>query len=33
MPSSVRVAIRIRPLLNHELESGHNTNLLGINHE
>jgi len=28
MPSNVRVAVRIRPLLAHEIKAGHKENLL-----
>ena len=30
MPSNVRVAVRVRPLLSHEIESNHKTNLMNI---
>ena len=30
MPSNVRVAVRIRPLLTNEQEGGHKTNLMNI---
>ena len=30
MPSNVRVAVRVRPLLDNELKSGHQRNLLGV---
>ena len=33
MPSNVRVAVRIRPILDHERKAGHNTNLLEVNKE
>ena len=31
MPSNVRVAVRVRPLLPKEIEKGHRDNLLQIN--
>lgn len=30
MPSNVRVAVRVRPMLQHEQEKGHQSNLLEI---
>ena len=33
MPSNVRVAVRVRPLLKHEKDAGHRTNLLDVNTE
>jgi len=30
MPSNVRVAVRVRPLLPHEIEAGHQTGLLKV---
>ena len=30
MPSNVRVAVRVRPLLTHEKEKGHKQNLLKV---
>jgi len=33
MPSNIRVAVRVRPLLDNEVKSGHKQNLLKINHE
>ena len=31
MPSNVRVAVRVRPLLPHELEKGHKQTVLKVN--
>lgn len=31
MPSNVRVAVRIRPLLDNERDKGHKTNLMDVN--
>ena len=33
MPSNVRVAVRVRPLLGNEIENGHKTNLMNVNPE
>lgn len=33
MPSNVRVAVRIRPLLDHEKSKGHKTNLMEVNND
>ena len=33
MPSNVRVAVRIRPLLDHEKGKGHKQNLMEVNKE
>jgi hypothetical protein len=30
MPSNVRVAVRVRPLLTNEIESGHKINLMNV---
>ena len=30
MPSNVRVAVRVRPMLDHEVNSGHKQNILRI---
>ena len=33
MPSNVRVAVRVRPLIGQELEKGHKTNLMEVDSE
>jgi hypothetical protein len=33
MPSNVRVAVRVRPLIGHELEKGHKTNQMEVDSE
>ena len=30
MPSNVRVAVRVRPLLTNEIENGHKINLMNV---
>jgi len=30
MPSNVRVAVRVRPLLQHEIQAGHHQNYLQV---